>query len=55
MIPAAASGARATDQKLVLAGQLHDVTELLELPLPKECAGGGFDADEARLQFPEYL
>jgi hypothetical protein len=23
---------------------LHDVTELLELPLPKDCADGGFDA-----------
>jgi len=31
------------------------VTELLELPLPKECAGGGFDADEARLQFAKDL
>jgi hypothetical protein len=31
----------------------HDpyrVTELLELPLPIECARGSFDADEARLQ-----
>jgi len=34
---------------------LHGVTELLELPLPIERTGGGFDADEARLQFSEYL
>src|ERR1019366_2306818 len=36
----------------VLRGHdLHRMTELLELPLPIECAGGSFDADEARLQF----
>ena len=29
---------------------LHRVAELLELPLPIECAGRGFNADEARLQ-----
>jgi hypothetical protein len=40
----------------VLRGyDLHGVTELLELPLPIECAGGGFDADEARLQFAKDL
>jgi hypothetical protein len=31
------------------------VTELLELPLPIECAGRGFDADEARLQLAKNL
>lgn len=34
---------------------LHGVTELLELPLPIECARGGFDADEARFQFANDL
>src|SRR5271155_581333 len=34
---------------------LHRVTELLELPLPKERTGGGFDADEARRQFAKDL
>ena len=33
---------------------LHGVTELLELPLPIECARGSFDADEARLQFANH-
>jgi hypothetical protein len=31
------------------------VTELLELPLPIECAGECFDADEARLQLAKDL
>src|SRR5712672_783372 len=40
----------------VLRGHdLHGVTELLELPLPIECTGRGFDADEARLQFAKDL
>jgi len=40
----------------VLRGHdLHGVTELLELPLPIECAGGSFDADQARLQFADDL
>ncbi len=34
---------------------LHRVTELLELPLPRERTGGGFDADDARLQFAKDL
>jgi hypothetical protein len=34
---------------------LHGVTELLELPLPIECTGGRFDADETRLQFSKHL
>jgi hypothetical protein len=36
--------------------QGHDpyrMTELLELPLPIECACGSFDADQKRLQFPK--
>jgi len=31
------------------------VTELLELPLPKEGAGGSFEADYARLQLAKDL
>ena len=31
------------------------MTELFELPLPIECTGGRFDADEARLQFTKDL
>jgi len=34
---------------------LYRVTQLLELPLPIECAGRGFDADQARLQFADDL
>ena len=34
---------------------LHGVTELLELPLPIECAGVRLDADEGRLQFAKEL
>ena len=34
---------------------LHRVAELLELPLPIECAGRGFNADEARLQLAKDL
>jgi len=39
-----------------IAGPLSNrVTELLELPLPIECTGRGFDADETRLQFTKDL
>jgi hypothetical protein len=31
------------------------MTELLEPPLPIECAGGSFDTDEARPEFPKDL
>jgi hypothetical protein len=34
---------------------LNRMTELLELPLPIERAGGSLDADEARLEFAKDL